>query len=118
MSTILTGLYSFMIETAPTLGSVETTTRQKRQLARESLAFNVRDKTFVQLFPEYQERYDEEWKQRPQHEQDQQHQQQALLASRNNNNDGNALELHSLMATAAGLFAVVSIFFALAMRFF
>ena len=112
--TILTGLYSFMIETAPTLGSVETTTRQKRQLARQSLAFNMRDKTFQDLFPEYKDRYQEELARRPAHEQE-----QLLLASRNNNNNNNdGLELHSLMATAAGLFAVLSIFFALAMRFF
>lgn len=118
VSTILTGLYSFMIETAPTLGSIETTTRQKKLLAQQSLAFNVRDPTFSQLFPEYKERYEEELARKPLHEQQQQQQQALSRANSNNNADNNGLELHSIMATAAGLFAVLSIFCALAMRFF
>jgi len=52
VSTILTGLYSFMVETAPTLGSVETTTEMKRKYARFSLDFNVRNDNFCKLFPE------------------------------------------------------------------
>ena len=59
VSTILTGLYSFMIETAPTLGSVETSTSQKQRLARQSLDYNVRDSTFCKLFPEYVEIHEE-----------------------------------------------------------
>jgi ubiquitin-conjugating enzyme E2 J2 len=55
VSTILTGLYSFMIETAPTLGSIETNTIQKQRFARQSLDFNVRDPAFCKLFPEYVE---------------------------------------------------------------
>ena len=61
VSTILTGLYSFMIESNPTLGSIETSTRKKRQLAAASLKYNVEhDAQFVKLFPEYVERYEEE----------------------------------------------------------
>jgi ubiquitin-conjugating enzyme E2 J2 len=59
VSTILTGLYSFMIETAPTLGSIESTLREKQKLARSSLEYNVRDPTFAKLFPEYVELYQE-----------------------------------------------------------
>jgi ubiquitin-conjugating enzyme E2 J2 len=55
VSTILTGLYSFMIETSPTLGSVDSTASQKQRFARQSLEFNVRDPTFCKLFPEYLE---------------------------------------------------------------
>jgi ubiquitin-conjugating enzyme E2 J2 len=55
VSTILTGLYSFMIENSVTLGSIETTTHQKRKFARQSLDFNVRDTNFCKLFPEYVE---------------------------------------------------------------
>ena len=61
VSTILTGLYSFMIESNPTLGSIETSTRKKRQLAAASLKYNVEnDPQSVKLFPHYVERYEEE----------------------------------------------------------
>ena len=66
VSTILTGLYSFMIENNPTLGSIETSSRKKKQLAATSLKYNVEnDKDFVKLFPEYVEWYQEEKLQQP-----------------------------------------------------
>ena len=46
-----------MIETAPTLGSIETTTIQKQRFARQSLEYNVKDQNFCKLFPEYVEEY-------------------------------------------------------------
>ncbi|KAL1497534.1 hypothetical protein ABEB36_008478 [Hypothenemus hampei] len=52
VSTILTGLLSFMLERSPTLGSIETTDFDKRQSAYHSLAFNLKDKLFCELFPE------------------------------------------------------------------
>ncbi|XP_034760932.1 ubiquitin-conjugating enzyme E2 J2-like isoform X1 [Acipenser ruthenus] len=52
VSTILTGLLSFMVEKGPTLGSIETTDFTKRQLAAQSLAFNAKDKVFCDLFPD------------------------------------------------------------------
>ncbi|XP_018332732.1 ubiquitin-conjugating enzyme E2 J2-like [Agrilus planipennis] len=52
VSTILTGLLSFMIEKVPTLGSIETTDYDKRQLAYQSLEFNLKNKQFCELFPE------------------------------------------------------------------
>merc|ERR1712151_702092 len=52
VSTIITGLISFMVETAPTLGSIETSTFQKKKLASKSLEYNVTQKTFCKLFPE------------------------------------------------------------------
>lgn len=66
VSTILTGLYSFMIESNPTLGSIETTARKKKQLAAQSLQWNVeQNPPFVKLFPQYMERYEEEKRSRP-----------------------------------------------------
>lgn len=59
VSTILTGLYSFMIETNPTLGSIETTQSQKRKFAYQSLDFNCRDPMFRKLFPQYVELHKE-----------------------------------------------------------
>ncbi|NXH49273.1 UB2J2 enzyme, partial [Dicaeum eximium] len=64
VSTILTGLLSFMVEKGPTLGSIETSEFTKRQLAAQSLAFNLKDKIFCELFPEVVE----EMKQKAQEE--------------------------------------------------
>ncbi|XP_021055896.1 ubiquitin-conjugating enzyme E2 J2 isoform X1 [Arvicanthis niloticus] len=52
VSTILTGLLSFMVEKGPTLGSIETSDFTKKQLAAQSLVFNLKDKVFCELFPE------------------------------------------------------------------
>ncbi|XP_046881194.1 arf-GAP with coiled-coil, ANK repeat and PH domain-containing protein 3 isoform X2 [Hypomesus transpacificus] len=52
VSTILTGLLSFMVEKGPTLGSIETSDYTKRQLSAQSLAFNLKDKVFSELFPD------------------------------------------------------------------
>lgn len=52
VSTILTGLLSFMIEKSPTLGSIESSEFEKRQLAGLSLDFNLQDKVFCELFPD------------------------------------------------------------------
>ena len=54
ISTILMGLYSFMLDTKPTTGSIETNDATKRKLAMESLEYNVKnEKLFCTLFPEY-----------------------------------------------------------------
>lgn len=60
VATILTGLLSFMVEKNPTLGSIDTTDREKRQLARESLEFNLKDQVFCELFPDLVEEMKEE----------------------------------------------------------
>ena len=54
ISTILMGLYSFMMDNKPTTGSIETTDAAKRKYAMESLEYNVKnEKIFRTLFPEY-----------------------------------------------------------------
>lgn len=40
------------MESTATLGSIETTTFEKQQLAKKSLAFNLKNPHFVELFPE------------------------------------------------------------------
>ncbi|KAL3244222.1 hypothetical protein MRX96_018849 [Rhipicephalus microplus] len=60
VATILTGLLSFMVEKNPTLGSIDTTDREKRQLARESLEFNLKDEMFCELFPDLVEEIKEQ----------------------------------------------------------
>jgi len=52
VSTIITGLLSFMNESSPTLGSLMTSDAQKRSFARASRDFNLRDKVFCELFAE------------------------------------------------------------------
>lgn len=124
VSTILTGLYSFMVETAPTLGSIETTTEMKRKLAMESLDFNVRDTNFCKLFPDLVEIQKERLRQR------------RAAAAANQNSSANGLNsslttpstlmetgdrenrdvMNNFMAIGAGILAVLSL--ALAMRFF
>lgn len=52
VSTILTGLLSFMVETSQTLGSIETTESEKRKLSVQSGRYNLRDKVFCEVFPE------------------------------------------------------------------
>lgn len=40
------------MESTATLGSIETTNYEKQQLAKKSLAFNLKNPHFVELFPE------------------------------------------------------------------
>lgn len=117
VSTILTGLYSFMIEASPTLGSVESTKSQKEKMARLSLDYNVRDPTFCKLFPEYYTLYKERLAARQKalgiSETD-----AATLISQEPSERLRAndrIEINGIFATAAGLIAVFSIIFA--MRF-
>jgi len=113
VETILTGLYSFMIETAPTLGSVETSTRQKKQLAKQSLAYNVRDPSFCNLFPDYVEAHQKEAEVRDGTPEGELQTSGSAVSAGLRRHD--RLELQPLVATAAGLFAILSI--VLAMRF-
>ncbi|KAK3097586.1 hypothetical protein FSP39_011185 [Pinctada imbricata] len=64
VSTILTGLLSFMLEKSPTLGSIETSDYTKRQLAAQSGPFNLNDKVFCELFPDVAEVVREEQRKR------------------------------------------------------
>lgn len=52
VSSILTGLYSFMLEQQATLGSLNTTDGQKRKYAAVSLETNCTNATFRKLFPD------------------------------------------------------------------
>lgn len=52
VSSILTGLLSFMLESSRALGSIETANYEKVEFARDSLEFNLKDNNFTTLFPE------------------------------------------------------------------
>ena len=52
VTTILTGLLSFMVEDTPTLGSVETSIVTKQNLAHCSRTFNLQNSVFCELFPD------------------------------------------------------------------
>ncbi|CAM6002497.1 unnamed protein product, partial [Sphagnum balticum] len=55
VSSILSGLLSFMLEDTQTYGSIHTSDAVKRALAKQSIAFNLRNDTFCKLFPQYKE---------------------------------------------------------------
>jgi len=59
VATILTGLYSFMLENQATLGSVDATPAQRRKFAAQSLGYNCSDATFRALFPDLVELHDQ-----------------------------------------------------------
>ena len=52
VSTILTGVHAFMLETTQTVGSVDTTDYTKRAFARKSHEFNDRNAVFLEMFPD------------------------------------------------------------------
>ncbi|XP_077284704.1 ubiquitin-conjugating enzyme E2 J2-like isoform X2 [Arctopsyche grandis] len=52
VSTILTGLLSFMLEDTPMTGSMESSNCMKHRLALKSLEHNLKNKAFCELFPE------------------------------------------------------------------
>ena len=60
VSSILTGLLSFMMDNSPTTGSVNTSAAEKQRLAKASLAFNCKNPAFRKLFPEYVEMYNQQ----------------------------------------------------------
>eukprot|EP00978_Attheya_sp_CCMP212_P010015 scaffold23974_cov52-Attheya_sp.AAC.7 len=117
VSTILTGLYSFMIDVSPTLGSVDTSEAQKRRLARQSLDFNVRDTNFRKLFPELVELHQQRLAARRlagSHSSLASESSPLVSSEASANVDGRE-DMQGIMAAAAGIAAVFSIWFA--MRF-
>ena len=61
VGSILQGLLSFMLETAPTYGSIETSDTVKQKHARESLAWNMKHRPiFRKLFPQFTEIYEKQ----------------------------------------------------------
>jgi ubiquitin-conjugating enzyme E2 J2 len=120
VSTILTGLYSFMLDNSPTLGSMETNDGQKRKLAGLSLAYNCGKNgspMFGKLFPEYVELYQQflEDQRRNPHNKKSAIDHDASLLTPLLSTPEPPLPQGLFMAGLAGLVAVFSI--ALAMRF-
>ena len=114
VSTIITGLISFMVESAPTLGSIETSVAQKRKLAQQSLDYNVRDANFCKLFPELVELQKKRLEERRRNFKNNS-EMNTTITSAVGGGDA-ADDMQGITAIAAGLFALLSILFA--MRFF
>lgn len=116
VSTIITGLISFMAETAPTLGSMESSTAQKKKYAKYSLEFNVKDPQFRQLFPELVEKHEEIMNERikllGEHAVQQEKEEFAVM-NRSNKKDNE--QIQSVLTLLAGFVALLSVLFA--MRF-
>jgi len=114
VSTIITGLISFMVETAPTLGSIETSTNQKKKYAKLSLDYNVKDKTFSKLFPELvalqNERVEERIRLHGESGANRMLEEVTKLRSLAENDAGG---LQGIMAVGAGFVALISILFAI-----
>ncbi|XP_012271105.1 ubiquitin-conjugating enzyme E2 J2 [Orussus abietinus] len=81
VSTILTGLLSFMIEKIPTFGSINTSDYEKKVLAFRSLEYNLKDKMFRELFPETVTAIQTELEHRKELEKQARHQSTALEVS-------------------------------------
>eukprot|EP00761_Pharyngomonas_kirbyi_P000042 gb/GECH01000042.1/.p1 GENE.gb/GECH01000042.1/~~gb/GECH01000042.1/.p1 ORF type:complete len:223 (+),score=38.33 gb/GECH01000042.1/:1-669(+) len=64
VSTILTGLLSFMLEENITYGSISSSDKTKQQYAKQSMEFNKRSKIFREMFPGMITRYDQEEKEK------------------------------------------------------
>ena len=115
ISTILMGLYSFMMDIKPTTGSIETSMAAKRKYAADSLGYNVKnDKMFCSLFPEYVELYEEREEERKARlkemgiEDNKEEDKKVALAS-----NGGLGEVNDFVALGAGIVAVFSILFAI-----
>jgi len=52
VASIITGVLSFMLEDAPTTGSIQTTLAEKHRLRDASVAWNAKDPVFRELWPE------------------------------------------------------------------
>ena len=116
VSTIITGLISFMAETAPTLGSMESSTAQKKKYAKYSLEFNVKDPQFRQLFPELVEKHEEIMNERIKllgEDAIQQEKEEFAVMNRSNKKDNE--QIQSVLTLLAGFVALLSVLFA--MRF-
>lgn len=64
VSTILTGLLSFMLEKSSTLGGIHTSDTDKKRYAIQSLEYNLNNQMFCELFPETVELIKEELRHR------------------------------------------------------
>ncbi|XP_060066439.1 ubiquitin-conjugating enzyme E2 J2-like [Ylistrum balloti] len=112
VSTILTGLLSFMLEKSPTLGSIETSDATKRQLAAASGRFNLNDKIFTELFPDVAEGIKEEHRKREEELKESTNSRLVNNRSRSsngNNNDPNQNNQGIMGSAVANIFVIIGL---------
>lgn len=113
VSTIIYGLISFMVETAPTLGSIETSSTKKKTFARHSLEFNVKNEQFKKLFPDLVKKHEELLEARIRlvgESRVNSEREEFALLNKSENSDNE--ELQGLIAMITGLVALLSIWVA------
>lgn len=82
VSSILTGLLSFMLEDSAALGTMVTLRKEKLTYAYDSLEFNLKDHNFTTLFPDLCKEIKQRLKERESNE--------ARLANNKSNKDGSS----------------------------
>jgi len=114
VSTIISGLISFMVESSPTLGSIQTEGYQKRKFARLSLDFNAKDPIFIKLFPELMDIHRKRMEMRMKSlGPDASATINRELTQISRDVDGGPEEIQGFLAIAAGILALISIIFAI-----
>mmetsp|Transcript_4431 Transcript_4431/g.5129 ORF Transcript_4431/g.5129 Transcript_4431/m.5129 type:complete len:216 (-) Transcript_4431:305-952(-) len=106
VGTVLIGLCSFMLDSSPTAGSIESSLATKRKFAQQSLDYNVRDPVFCSLFPEYVELQQERRRLRSTTT--------TITSTQAVSSDAIVMDdIHGLLAIGAGFVAVISLVLAM-----
>lgn len=101
VSTILTGLLSFMVENTPTSGSTETSDGTKRRLAQESREFNLKDKIFCECFPDLVEEISDALEKKKRAIEEEEAKRKAAIGNDETNNKSNLVNATNNTSTGA-----------------
>jgi len=118
VATILTGLLSFMLEKAPTFGSIETSDYEKRIFAQQSVKFNLKDKIFIELFPDTTEKLRKKLADQELAEKNKQSDQEQRSETEHSSHNATHNTEHNNLAAVTNLMVIVGFaFFAYAVKY-